>query len=145
MIPRYDEACAIYNRLYRARPALVIRPVDGHDVARALAYAHREGYEVAVRGGGHSLAGFGTTERGLLIDLADLDEIDVDAQTRTATAGGGFARVRSRPRPTTRGSTRSPRVACPCRSGTIGCVLDAVVARGAASLRLSPRPEPAIA
>jgi hypothetical protein len=86
---RYDEARAIYNRLYRARPALVIRPVDGHDVARALAYAHREGYEVAVRGGGHSLAGFGTTERGLLIDLADLDEIDVDAQTRTATAGGG--------------------------------------------------------
>ena len=42
---RYDEARAIYNRLYRARPALVIRPVDGHDVARALAYAHREGYE----------------------------------------------------------------------------------------------------
>ena len=67
----------------------MIRPVDGHDVARALAYAHREGYEVAVRGGGHSLAGFGTTERGLLIDLADLDEIDVDPQTRTATAGGG--------------------------------------------------------
>ncbi len=30
---RYDEACVIYNRLYRARPALVIRPVDGHDVA----------------------------------------------------------------------------------------------------------------
>jgi len=86
---RYDEACAIYNRLYRARPALVIRPVDGQDVARALAYAQREGYEVAVRGGGHSLAAFGTTEGGLLIDLADLDEIAVDAETRTATAGGG--------------------------------------------------------
>lgn len=117
---RYDEACAIYNRLYRARPALVIRPVDGHDVARALAYAQREGYEVAVRGGGHSLAAFGTTEGGLLIDLADLDEIAVDAQTRTATAGGGVRAGAFTAATYDQGSTRSPRVACACRSGTIG-------------------------
>lgn len=67
----------------------MIRPVDGHDVARSLGYAHREGTRWLSGGGGHSLAGFGTTEGGLLIDLADLDEIDVDAQMRTATAGGG--------------------------------------------------------
>ena len=86
---RYDEARAIYNPLYQARPALIVRPADASDVVRALALAQREGYEVAVKGGGHSLAGYGTTEGGLLIDLSELREIHVDAGARSALVGAG--------------------------------------------------------
>jgi FAD/FMN-containing dehydrogenase len=87
--PGYDAATTIYNRLYDARPALVVQPRDASDVARALALAHRDGYEVAVKGGGHSIAGFGTTDGGLLIDLVELDRIDIEPAGRRATVGGG--------------------------------------------------------
>jgi FAD binding domain-containing protein/berberine-like enzyme len=85
----YDEARAIYNGLYQARPALVVRPADAGEVVRAIAVAEREGYEVAVKGGGHSIAGYGTTDGGLLIDLSDLREIHVDVAARAAVVGGG--------------------------------------------------------
>jgi len=85
----YTEARAIYNSLYQARPAVVVRPVDARDVVSALVVAQREGYEVAVKGGGHSIAGYGTTDGGLLIDMSDLREIQVDAAARSAVVGGG--------------------------------------------------------
>lgn len=85
----YDAACTIYNHLYDARPALVAQPVDTRGVGRALALAQHDGYEVAVKSGGHSIAGFGTTDGGLLISLAAFDRIDVDPEGRTATVGGG--------------------------------------------------------
>src|SRR4051812_17029109 len=85
----YDEARAIYNRLHQARPAVVVRPADASDVVRALAIARRERYEVAVKGGGHSIAGYGTTDGGLLIDLSDLHGIHVDAAARSAVVGAG--------------------------------------------------------
>lgn len=53
---RYEAAASFYNRLYRSRPALVVRPVDAQDVARALALGQEHGYDVAVKGGGHSIA-----------------------------------------------------------------------------------------
>jgi FAD/FMN-containing dehydrogenase len=59
---RYDQARGIYNRLLDARPALIARPAGVADVARALELSRQEGYEVAVRSGGHSIAGHGTTD-----------------------------------------------------------------------------------
>jgi len=86
---RYEAAVSIYNRLYRSQPALVVRPVDARDVARALTLAKGDDYDVAVKGGGHSIAGYGAIEGGLLIDLSGLDSIDLDPETRSVTIGGG--------------------------------------------------------
>jgi hypothetical protein len=62
--PGYDETRRGYNLLHDLRPAVIVRPVDGRDVARALELATGAGLEVAVRSGGHSLAGYGGTEAG---------------------------------------------------------------------------------
>jgi FAD/FMN-containing dehydrogenase len=74
---RYGATASIYNRLYRSKPALVVRPVDARDDARVLALAKGDGYEVGVKGGGHSIAGYGAIGGGLLIDLSGLDGIDL--------------------------------------------------------------------
>lgn len=85
----YDDAITVYNQLYAARPALVVRPVDGRDVSRVIGWAREEGYELAVKGGGHSLSGSSTCDDGLLLDLASLDEIRVDPTSASARIGGG--------------------------------------------------------
>ena len=54
---------------------MIVRPVDGDDVARGLEFATSGGLEVAVRSGGHSLAGYGATEGGVLIDLSAMQAI----------------------------------------------------------------------
>src|SRR4029453_17924491 len=60
--PGYDDARRGYNLLHDLHPALIVRPADAGDVARALGLAAGAGLEVAVRSGGHSLAGHGGTE-----------------------------------------------------------------------------------
>ena len=86
---RYEAAASFYNRLYRSWPALVVRPVDAQDVARALALGQEHGYDVAVKGGGHSVAGYGAIDGGLLLDLAELDRIQLDPEAQLVAVGGG--------------------------------------------------------
>ena len=71
------------------RPALIVRPTTAADVAASIGFAREHGLPIAVRGGGHNVAGLATVDDGLVIDLALMQSIDVDAQTRTARAGGG--------------------------------------------------------
>jgi FAD/FMN-containing dehydrogenase len=85
----YDDARRGYNSLHDRRPAVVVRPADGGDVARALGFATSAGLEVAVRSGGHSLAGHGATEGGVLIDLSAMRAIAVDAGARVAWVEAG--------------------------------------------------------
>jgi FAD/FMN-containing dehydrogenase len=87
--PAYDEARSVFFTGFDRRPAAVVRAADAHDVARAVDLARESGIELAVRGGGHSLAGFGTSHGGLVLDLAGLDAVDVDADGRSAWAGAG--------------------------------------------------------
>jgi FAD/FMN-containing dehydrogenase len=86
----YDEARLVWNAMHQARPAVIVRPMSAADVALALRYATERGLAVAVRGGGHSVAGNGTVADGLVIDLgAHMRSVRVDAGTRVATVEGG--------------------------------------------------------
>jgi FAD/FMN-containing dehydrogenase len=86
----YDEARAVFYRFIDKRPAVVVRPADAAAVARVLSFARETGAELAVRSGGHSPAGHGVTEGGVVLDLSALRALDIDAGQRTAWAQTGL-------------------------------------------------------
>ena len=85
----YDEARAVFNAMIDRRPGLIARCTGADDVVAALAFARRHELAVAVRGGGHSAAGQGVCDDGVLIDLVGMRQVEVDPQARRAVAGGG--------------------------------------------------------
>ncbi|MFJ3610933.1 FAD-binding oxidoreductase [Streptomyces hydrogenans] len=87
--PSYEEARRVYNALHDRRPAVVVRATDAGDVSAAVRHAREHGLPLAVRGGAHSVAGFGTVDDGLVVDLSPMREVRIDPETRTARAGGG--------------------------------------------------------
>jgi FAD/FMN-containing dehydrogenase len=70
-------------------PAAIARCAGADDVAAAVNFARDRGLVIAVRSGGHSVAGLSVCEGGLLIDLSGMKRIEVDPEARTARAGGG--------------------------------------------------------
>src|SRR3954447_5332363 len=89
--PGYDEARTIWNGMFDDRhPALVVQCAGVADVTRAVQFARSEGLEIAVRGGGHSLPGFSSSDGGIVIDLGAMKGVRVDPRTRRVTAQGGL-------------------------------------------------------
>ena len=88
--PGYDEARTVFAGHIDRRPAMIVRAADADDVARVIAFAREEGAELAVRGGGHSAAGHGVSEGGIVLDLSDMRALEIDAERRTAWAEGGL-------------------------------------------------------
>ena len=85
----YDAARTTFNALVDRRPVAIARCSSTADVVAALAVAREQGLPVAVRGGGHNVAGHAVGDASLVIELYGLDGVDVDPDARTARAGGG--------------------------------------------------------
>jgi FAD/FMN-containing dehydrogenase len=85
----YDEVRRVHNGLVDKRPALIARCRSAADIVEAVNLARRLRLEIAVRGGGHSVAGRSVVDGGLMIDLSPMKEIHVDSATRTAHAQAG--------------------------------------------------------
>ena len=110
----YEQARRVWNGMIDKHPALIVPCRGVADVVASVRFAHTHQLPLAVRGGGHNVAGFGTCERGLVIDLSPMRGVRVDPAARTAHAGGGqhgqisIATLSSSGSPRPVGSCRAP-------------------------------------
>jgi hypothetical protein len=85
----YEEHRRVYNFMHDRHPAVIVRATATADIVAAVNHARDAGLDLAVRGGGHSVPGFGTCDDGVVIDLALMSNVFVDPARKTARAGGG--------------------------------------------------------
>jgi len=86
----YEQERAVFYRSVDRRPAVIVRPADATEVSHVVSLAREAAVELAGRSGGHSLAGHGVSEGGIVLDLEDMRALDIDAQGRTAWAQTGL-------------------------------------------------------
>jgi FAD/FMN-containing dehydrogenase len=86
----YDEARKVWNGAIEKRPAMIAYCADAQDIVRAVTFARSRTFPVAVRSGGHNVAGLSVCDGGMVIDLSRMKRIDVDPVRRTARAEAGL-------------------------------------------------------
>ncbi len=87
--PGYEDARTLFNAMIATRPAVIAQCATPDDVSAALAFARSSDLEIAVRAGGHSVAGMSSVEGGAVIDVRPMKEISVDPKQRRARVGAG--------------------------------------------------------
>jgi len=87
--PQYDSARKIWNGMHDKRPALIVQCADARDVSQAVTFARERELLLAVRGGGHSWPGKSVCEKGMMIDLSQMNRVSVDTDAQTAHTQGG--------------------------------------------------------
>ena len=86
----YDTARSVWNGEIDRRPAVIAQCANADDVSSAIAFARRQGLEIAVRGGGHNVAGRAMCEGGLVIDLSQMKRADVAPEKQIVRAEPGL-------------------------------------------------------
>ena len=117
----YDESRRVWNGMVERRPAAIVRCSGVADVLESIRFAREHDLLIAVRGGGHNVAGFATCDGGLLIDLSPQRGIRVDPETRqhgcrpASSGASSIARLR-------RSASRCRAASCPprCRRADAG-------------------------
>jgi FAD/FMN-containing dehydrogenase len=89
----YDQARALFYGGFDRRPSAIIRVADAADVTRVISLARETGLELAIRSGGHSVAGYSISDGGLVLDLSDMRALKFDLERRTAWAETGLTAV----------------------------------------------------
>jgi FAD/FMN-containing dehydrogenase len=87
--PAYDSARRVWNGMIDKRPAVIARCADADDVAVAVTFAAERGLPLAVRGGGHNVAGTAVVDDGLVVDLSSMRGVLIDESRRTVHVQGG--------------------------------------------------------
>jgi FAD/FMN-containing dehydrogenase len=95
---RYDDVRRVFFTGFDRRPEAIVRVGDASDVARVVTLARETGVELAVRSGGHSRAGYGTSEGGIVLDLSAMNAVEIDADggaawAQTGVNAGDYTRV----------------------------------------------------
>ncbi len=86
----YDAFRALCLSNWDHKPAIIARVLDAEDVAAALRFARLNDLEVAIRSGGHSVAGFGGCDGGMVIDMREIDSLEIAADKSSVWAGAGL-------------------------------------------------------
>ena len=87
--PDFEDARRVHNFMIDKHPAAIVRCANASDVQAVVQHASDSGLDLAVRGGGHSVAGFGTGDGVIVADLSAMNRVLVDPERRTARVGGG--------------------------------------------------------
>lgn len=85
----HDEARRVWNGMIDKHPLLILQAAGPGDVAPAIVTARETGLPLAIRGGGHNVAGNGTVDAGILLDLGELNDVEVDPEARLVRIGAG--------------------------------------------------------
>jgi FAD/FMN-containing dehydrogenase len=85
----YDEARAVYNAMHDRRPRAIVQCTDSADVMATISAGRDNDLDIAIRGGSHSVPGFGTVDEGIVIDLSLMNHVLVNPEQKLARVGGG--------------------------------------------------------
>lgn len=87
----YEEARKVWNGMIDKHPMFIVRCAGENDVESSVNFARNNNLEIAVRGGGHNVAGFSTCDGGIVIDLSQMKKIEIDKTSQTAKAQAGLS------------------------------------------------------